>query len=134
MTKIFRIGLFLIFTSITVNIYSQITPAGQVPGSGNTENIWVEQYCQLICTPRLLSRKVTVELDFGELKSIWRDNRMKDYEGKLIKFDSITDAANYLGKDGWSLLIARPAIGGGWSNTAYIYTFKKVFLRSSLDD
>ena len=37
----------------------------------------VEQFCQLIATPRLLSNKVTIDIDFGDEKSIWRDTRLK---------------------------------------------------------
>ena len=45
----------------------------------------VEQYCQVIASPRLFSNKVTIDIDFGEEKSIWRDNRLKAYDGKVKK-------------------------------------------------
>ena len=45
----------------------------------------VEQYCQVVATPRLLSTRVTVDLDFGDLRSIWKDNRLKDTAGRTRK-------------------------------------------------
>ena len=43
----------------------------------------VEQYCQVIATPRLFSNKVTIDIDYGEEKSFWRDTRLKTFDGKL---------------------------------------------------
>lgn len=85
----------------------------------------VEQYCQLIVTPRLLSNKVTVDIDFGEEKSIWRDERLRTYDGKLKKFNTVVDALNYMGRDGWVFINAYPVTNGG--TTIYHFAFKKEF-------
>jgi hypothetical protein len=45
----------------------------------------VEQYCEVIATPRFLSNKVTLEVNFGEEKGFWKDNRLKSDEGKFKK-------------------------------------------------
>ena len=66
-----------------------------------TDTSKIEQYCEIIATPRLLSNKVTIDINYGEAKSIWKDNRLKDDEGKLKKFNTVVDALNYMGKDGW---------------------------------
>src|SRR5438045_6209788 len=68
----------------------------------------VEQYCQVIATPRLLSNKVTIDIDFGEEKSIWRDTRLKTDGGKLKKFNTVIDALNYMGMAGWIFMNAYP--------------------------
>ncbi|SRR5258706_48833 len=90
----------------------------------------VEQYCQIIATPRLLSNKVTIDIDFGEEKSIWRDSRLKTYDGKLRKFNTVIDALNYMGKDGWIFVNAYPVAMGG--TVIYHFAFKKEFLLSDL--
>jgi hypothetical protein len=90
-----------------------------------SDSIKVEQYCQLIVTPRLFSNKVTVDLDFGEEKSFWKDERMKTYDGKLKKFNTIIDALNFMGKQGWIFINTYPVEGGG--TVIYHYAFKKEF-------
>lgn len=85
----------------------------------------VEQYCQLIATPRLLSNRVTIDLDFGVEKSTWRDNRLKNEEGKIKKFNTVIDALNYMGKQGWIFINAYPVVYG--TNTVYHFAFRKWF-------
>ncbi|MEP7377654.1 MAG: hypothetical protein ABI675_29890 [Chitinophagaceae bacterium] len=85
----------------------------------------VEQYCQIIATPRLFSNKVTIDIDFGEEKSIWKDNRLKSYDGKLKKFNTVIDALNYMGRDGWRFINAYPVNIG--ENVIYHFAFKKEF-------
>lgn len=85
----------------------------------------VEQYCQIIATPRLFSNKVTIDIDFGEEKSIWRDNRLKNYDGKIKKFNTVIDALNYMGRDGWIFMNAYPVSIG--ESVIYHFAFKKEF-------
>lgn len=68
----------------------------------------MEKYCKVVATGRLLSNKVTIDIDYGEERSIWKDNRVKDDNGKLKKFNTVIDAINYLGKSGWKLVNAFP--------------------------
>jgi hypothetical protein len=89
----------------------------------------VEQYCEVVATGRLLSNKVTIDIDYGEERSIWKDHRVKDDEGKLVKFNSVIDAVNYLGKNGWKLVNAFP-ISEGSGSKVYHYVFKKEFPKS----
>ncbi|HEX7847318.1 MAG TPA: hypothetical protein VF476_16070 [Chitinophagaceae bacterium] len=85
----------------------------------------VEQYCQIIASPRLLSNKVTIDIDFGEEKSFWRDNRLKNHDGRLKKFNTIIDALNFMGKDGWIFINAYPVTIG--TGVIYHFAFKKEF-------
>ena len=85
----------------------------------------VEQYCQVIASPRLLSNKVTIDIDFGEEKSYWRDSRLKSYDGKLKKFNTVIDALNFMGRDGWKFINAYPVTSG--STVTYHFAFKKDF-------
>ena len=90
----------------------------------------IEQYCQIIVTPRLFSNKVTIDIDFGEEKSIWTDNRLKTYDGKLKKFNTVVDALNFMGKEGWVFINAYPIRIG--DNVIYHFAFKKEFLLSDV--
>jgi hypothetical protein len=90
----------------------------------------VEQYCQVIATPRLLSNKVTIDIDFGDEKSFWRDNRLKTDGGRLKKFNTIIDAMNYMGREGWIFINAYPVRMG--ETEIYHFAFKKQFSKSEL--
>jgi hypothetical protein len=88
----------------------------------------IEQYCQIIATPRLFSNKVTIDIDFGEEKSLWTDNRLRTYDGKLKTFNTIMDALNFMGKEGWVFINAYPVRNG--NSDIYHFGFKKLFSQS----
>ena len=92
----------------------------------------VEQYCKVVVTGRMLSTKVVISVDYGEERSVWKDNRLKNEDGKLVKFNSEIDALNYLGKQGWKLVNAYPI---SMPNTApvYHYVFRKEFSRAEVE-
>lgn len=115
MKKLLIIGIFLISTLIS---------------NAQTDTSKVEQYCQVIATPRLLSNKVTIDIDFGEEKSFWRDTRLKTDGGKLKKFSTVIDALNYMGKEGWIFINAYPVRMG--DTEIYHFAFKKQFSKSEL--
>ena len=62
MKKIITISIFLVSTLVS---------------NAQSDSSKVEQYCQVIATPRLLSNKVTIDIGFGDEKSFWRDTRLK---------------------------------------------------------
>jgi|SRR6185436_1855234 len=91
----------------------------------------VEQYCRMIVTSRALSTKVNIDLDFGEERRLFTDNRLRDeFTGKLKKFNSVVDALNYMGSQGWSLVNAF-SINEQYT---YHYYFRKKFKRSEVSD
>ena len=116
MKKVITIVSFLI---VTFTSYAQ------------TDTSKIEQYCQVIATPRLLSNKVTIDIDFGEQKSFWRDNRLKAYDGTFKKFNTIIDALNFMGKEGWTFINAYPVRNN--DSEIYHFGFKKVFTKSEIE-
>ncbi|MEP7110462.1 MAG: hypothetical protein ABI760_20880 [Ferruginibacter sp.] len=96
--------------------------------NAQTDTSAIEQYCQVITTPRLLSNKVTIDIDYGEEKSFWRDNRLKSDGGKIKKFNTVIDALNYMGREGWVFINAYPVRFG--ETEIYHFAFKKRFPRS----
>jgi len=89
----------------------------------------IEQYCQVIATPKLFSNKVTIDIDFGDEKPYWTDTRLRSYNGRLKKFNTIIDAMNFMGKEGWVFINAFPVTTD--KITIYHFAFKKEFPRSA---
>jgi hypothetical protein len=100
--------------------------------SAQTDSTKVEQYCQVIASPVLLSNKITITLDFGNEKSFWRDGRLKTDGGKIKRFNTVIDALNYMGREGWIFMNAYPVRTG--DTEIYHFAFKKLFSRSDIDD
>ena len=115
MKKLLIVGIFLISIQFS---------------NAQTDSTNVEQYCQIIATPRLLSNKVTIDIDYGDEKSYWRDTRLKTDAGKLKKFNTVIDALNYMGKEGWIFINAYPVRMA--ETEIYHFAFKKLFPKSEL--
>lgn len=92
----------------------------------------VEQYCEVVATGRVWSSKITIDIDYGEERNLWKDNRVKDEEGKVKKFNSVIDALNYLGKLGWKFVTAFPIYTDNGPKI-YHYVFKKEFLKKETE-
>jgi hypothetical protein len=93
----------------------------------------VEQYCELVAQGRFLSNKVTIDVNFGEERKFFSgDKRMRDkVSGKIKKFNSVTDALNYMGLQGWSLVNAFPMTEGSGPQTFHFY-FRKLFNKDEI--
>jgi hypothetical protein len=91
----------------------------------------VDQYCQVTLAPAGgFSSKISMEIDSsGQVRSLNKDYRLKDANGKTKIFNSNVDALNYVGRLGWKLV--------GFT-TDYKYgvcycVFKKEFLKSAIE-
>ena len=115
MKKILLIGIVLLRSIVSIS---------------QTDSAKIEQYCQIIATPKLLSNKVTIDIDFGEEKSFWRDTRLKAEAGKVRKFNTIIDALNYMGREGWIFINAFPVRIG--ETEIYHFAFRRQFPRSEV--
>ena len=61
-------------------------------------------YCELIGSSSLPGARTTVNIDFGQRTRIFEDTRLKGPDGKAIRFNSMIDALNFMGSDGWELV------------------------------
>ena len=96
----------------------------------STDTSSIQQYSIVVCTAKAMSTKVTIDIDFGEVRKFFgKDTRVKDEEGKLKKFNGVVDALNYMGENGWQLVNAFP-VGVG---NVYHYVFKKTFRSSDIE-
>ncbi len=95
----------------------------------------VEQYCELVAQFRILSRKVNIDVDYGDERKFFKDYRLKDETGKFKKFNSIIDALNFMGQQGWKLVNAFLVNEGPGNtvNNVYHYVFRKEFLKEEVD-
>lgn len=81
-------------------------------------------YCELVGTSKLLSNKVKVQVDYGQETSFWKGiSYMKDENGKNIEFNSMVDAMNYFGKQGWEFVQAYTVTMG--NQNVYHWLLKK---------
>ncbi len=104
-------------------------------GYSQTNESSVEQYCELVAQNRILSRKVNIDVDYGDERKLFRDYRLKDESGRLKKFNTVVDALNYMGQQGWKLVNAFLVTEGTGAtvNNVYHYVFKKEFSKEEVD-
>lgn len=81
-----------------------------------------EQYCMVLATARMLSTKVNITVDFGQETKLFafKDQRMKDEEGKVINFNSVIDALNYMATQGWVFVNAYAITVSGQNVLHYV--------------
>lgn len=84
-----------------------------------------EEYAELIATQKLFSTKVTITVDYGEVKNLWKDNRVKDDNGKVTSFNTVVDAMNYMNSLGWEFVNAFPVSTGSGGGMVYHFYFKR---------
>lgn len=63
-----------------------------------TDTTKIEQYCALVAQGKLFSNMVTIDVNFGEERKFFGGyTRIKDdFTGKVKKFNSVTDALNFM--------------------------------------
>ena len=93
--------MFLLFVFGLSNSFSQTVNGVPI------KDIDVD-YMQIVGTSRFMSNKVTIEIDFGQQNKYWsaKDTKVKDENGKLMKFNSIIDALNFFSKNGYEFVTA----------------------------
>jgi hypothetical protein len=85
------------------------------------------EYVQIVGTSKFLSSKVTIELDFGQRTKFFstgKETRVKDENGKMIEFNSMIDALNFMSSNGYEFVNAYAITMGGNQNV-YHYLLRK---------
>lgn len=85
------------------------------------------EYVQIVGTSRLLSNKVTIEIDFGQVNKLFssdKDTRIKDANGKNMIFNSMIDALNFMTGNGYEFVQAY-ALTMGNNQNVYHYLLRK---------
>lgn len=100
MKKIFAITFCLTLFGLS-NSYSQTV--NDIP----IKDIDVD-YIQIVGTSKMMSNKLTIQLDFGQENKFFssKDTQVKDENGKLLVFNSMIDALNFLSTNGYEFIDA----------------------------
>jgi hypothetical protein len=66
------------------------------------------EYVRIVGTAKFLSTKVTVELEFGQYNSIWKDSdtRVTNSLGKRLELNGMVDALNFMVANGYEFVTA----------------------------
>lgn len=83
-------------------------------------------YCEIVGSEKMFSNKINIVVDFGQYMKVFADNRMKDESGKPRVFNSMIDALNFMGKQGWEFAQAY-AVTLANDFSEYHYIMKKKF-------
>lgn len=99
MKRIILTSLLVISIGLTTTLF------GQISSDSTLATKFV--YCELVGTQKFLSTKITVSVDYGEEKGSWLDSKIKNEQtGKVQTFNSMIDALNYMGNNGWEFVQA----------------------------
>ncbi|MTI30716.1 hypothetical protein [Xanthovirga aplysinae] len=71
------------------------------------------EYAKLVERPIAFKNKVEVEIDYGQNSKYLEDQRIREENGKIKTFNSMIDALNYMGENGWEFVQAYPGTSGG---------------------
>lgn len=97
MRKTIFIMLLIVWASMTCKV------CAQTPSDSTATNRFI--YCELISLHKLFSTKVMISVDYGQETRFLEDTTLKDEQtGKSKLFNSIVDALNYMGKEGWEFV------------------------------
>lgn len=63
-----------------------------------------EKFAIVIAQQKPFSQKYVFTADFGQATTAFSDQRIKDAEGELVKFNSTADMLNYMTAQGWTFV------------------------------
>ncbi len=86
------------------------------------------EYVRIVGTSKLLTTKLTIELDFGQRTKFFSSGKetiVKDEDGKAIDFNSMVDALNFMSKNGFEFVTAYAISVGNQNVYHYLLRNKK---------
>lgn len=84
------------------------------------------EYCEIIKKPKYATRKIAIQIDFGQQLNLLENTDLKDENGNYIEFNSMIDALNYMGTFGWEFVQAYIVVNGEISIVHYILKRRKI--------
>ncbi len=85
------------------------------------------EYVQIVGTSKLLSTKLTIQIDFGQRTKFFSSGKetiVKDEDGKALDFNSMIDALNFMSKNGFEFVNAYAITVG--SQNVYHYLLRNL--------
>lgn len=86
------------------------------------------EYVQIVGTSKLLSTKLTIQIDFGQRTKFFSSGKetiVKDTDGKAVDFNSMIDALNFMSKNGYEFVNAYAITVGNQNVYHYLLRNKK---------
>lgn len=112
---------------ITILLITGISSYSQTVNDKPISEIDVE-YIQIVGTSKLFSKKVTIQIDFGQETKFFssgKETQIKNSEGKLVKFNSMIDALNFMSANGYDFTQAYAFAVGNQNVYHYLMRKKK---------
>jgi hypothetical protein len=116
-----------IYLFISLVVLLAIGASAQTVNDVPIKDIDVE-YVQIVGTSRLLSNKLTIEIDFGQENKLFssdKDTRVKDANGKNMIFNSMIDALNFMTRNGYEFVQAYTVVVSNQNVYHYLLRRKK---------
>lgn len=82
-------------------------------------------YVQIVGTSKLLSNKLTIDIDFGQRNKVFsgKDTQIRDADGKRMEFNSMIDALNFMTTNNYEFVQAYTVTVS--NQNVYHYLLKK---------
>lgn len=117
-------------TSLIVSLFFFLAPTGILLAQTDLSYVLSEEaepypweYCQIVGVSKLFNNNVVVSIDYGQKRKLMTDTGIRNAEGKLIEFESMIDAMNYLAQYGWEFVNAYVVSAG--NQHVYHYMLKR---------
>jgi hypothetical protein len=84
------------------------------------------EYIEIVGRGKLFSTKLSVEIDFGQHNKVFnmKDTQIRDADGKLTVFNSMVDALNFFGTNGYTFQQAYTITVG--NSNIYHFLMRKI--------
>jgi len=84
------------------------------------------EYVQIVGTSKLLSTKLTIEIDFGQFDNLFKasDTQLLDSNGKKVDLNSMIDALNFMVSQGYEYVNSYALTVG--NQNVYHYLLRKI--------
>ena len=110
-----------------VILVCSLTMKAQTVNDTPLKDIDVE-YVQIVGTSKLLSTKLTIEIDFGQKTKFFSSGKetiVKDCDGKAVDFNAMIDELNFMSKNGYEFVNAYAISVGNQNVYHYLLRNKK---------
>ena len=84
-----------------------------------------ETYIQIVGIQKMMTNKLTISVDLGQIRNITSDNRVKDENGKPVVFESMVDALNFFSKNNYDFVDSYSIVYGNQNVFHFLLKLQK---------
>ena len=78
-------------------------------------------YAEILGYSKLFSKKVNVTIDYGQASKFFQNDFIVDKDGNVVSFNSMVDAMNSMGHNGWEFVQAFVVTESGGMTAQNVY-------------